>query len=147
MFRPSDMKLLSKLLGLNSEKKTNHSHPAQPLQFHPVHGENVVLSDGNTIATRGEGFCKAVVFTHRPVRVNEKIFIRFVQQSQAWSGSIRFGFSSVNPRQLSGSLPKYMCPGLTSKKGFWGKALPEKYSSAGSVMWRAGGLLRKCKSV
>ena len=100
-----------------------------------MHGENVLLSAGNTIATREDGFCKAVVFTHRPVRVNEKIFIRFVQQSQSWSGSVRFGFSSHNPRQLAGSLPKYMCPDMTNKKGFWAKALPAKYSSQGSVMY------------
>ena len=129
------MKLLNKILGLTSQKKSHHSHPGQPLEFHPVHGENVLLSAGNTIATREDGFCKAVVFTHRPVRVNEKIFIRFVQQSQSWSGSVRFGFSSHNPRQLAGSLPKYMCPDMTNKKGFWAKALPAKYSSQGSVMY------------
>ena len=131
------MKLLSKIrshIGL-SHKKPHHSPPVQRLEFHPVHGENVLLSAGNTIATRGEGFCQAVVFTHRPVRVNEKIFIRFVEQSESWSGSIRFGFSAVNPRQLAGTLPKYVCPDLTNRKGFWAKALSEKYSSAGSVMY------------
>ena len=135
MYQPSAMKLLSKILGLTSEKKSHHSHPGQPLEFHPVHGENVLLSEGNTIATRENGFCNAVVFTHRPVRVNEKIFIRFLQQSHSWSGSVRLGFSSHNPRQLAGSLPKYMCPDMTNKKGFWAKALPDKYSSQGSVMY------------
>ena len=75
---------------------------------------------------RVESFCKAIVFTHRPVRVNEKIFIRFVEKAESWSGSIRFGFSSVDPRLLAGNLPKYACPDLTQKDGFWAKALSER---------------------
>ena len=114
------MKVLNKIrshIGL-SQKKTLHSTPGQPLEFHPVHGDNVLMSAGNTIATRAEGFCKAVVFTHRPVRVNEKIFIKFVEKSESWSGSIRFGFSAVNPRLLAGILLKYVCPDLMNKNGF-----------------------------
>ena len=84
---------------------------------------------------RVESFCKAVVFTHRPVRVNEKIFIRFVEKSENWSGSIRFGFSAVDPRLLAGHLPKYACPDLTNKSGFWAKALAEKFADKDSVMY------------
>lgn len=76
-----------------------------------------------------------MVFTHRPVRVHEKIFIRFVEKSESWSGSIRFGFSSVDPRQLAGHLPKYACPDLTNKHGFWAKALSEKFADKDSVMY------------
>ena len=84
---------------------------------------------------RVESFCKAIVFTHRPVRVNEKIFIRFVDKAESWSGSIRFGFSSVDPRLLAGNLPKYACPDLTNKNGFWAKALSEKFADKDSVMY------------
>ena len=75
------------------------------------------------------------MFTHRPVRVNEKIFIRFVEKSESWSGSIRFGFSATDPRQLSSNLPKYACPDLTNKPGFWAKALAEKFADKDSVMY------------
>merc|ERR1712226_1501983 len=131
------MKVLKKIkarIGL-SNKAALHCPPAQPLEFHPVHGDNVLLTQGNTIAARVESFCKAVVFTHRPVRVNEKIFIRFVEKSESWSGSIRFGFSAVDPRQLAGHLPKYACPDLTNKSGFWAKALSEKFAEKDSVMY------------
>ena len=84
---------------------------------------------------RVESFCKAIVFTHRPVRVNEKIFIRFVEKAESWSGSIRFGFSSVDPRLLAGNLPKYACPDLTNRGGFWAKALAEKFADKDSVMY------------
>ncbi len=82
-----------------------------------------------------ESFCKAVVFTHRPVRVHEKIYIRFVEKSESWSGSIRFGFSATDPRSLAGNLPKYACPDLTNKPGFWAKALAEKFADKDSVMY------------
>ena len=75
------------------------------------------------------------MFTHRPVRVNEKIFVRFVDKADSWSGSIRFGFSSIDPRLLSGNLPKYACPDLTNKNGFWAKALSEKFADKDSVMY------------
>ena len=75
------------------------------------------------------------MFTHRPVRVNEKIFIKFVDKAESWSGSIRFGFSSVDPRLLSGNLPKYACPDLTNRSGFWAKALSEKFADRDSVMY------------
>ena len=75
------------------------------------------------------------MFTHRPVRVNEKIFIKFVDKAESWSGSIRFGFSSVDPRLLSGNLPKYACPDLTNRGGFWAKALSEKFADMDSVMY------------
>jgi len=94
-----------------------------------------MLSGDNTIAARVESFCKAIVFTHRPVRVNEKIFVRFVDKAESWSGSIRFGFSSVDPRLLAGNLPKYACPDLTNKSGFWAKALSEKFADKDSVMY------------
>merc|ERR1711953_188325 len=131
------MKVLKKIkarIGL-SHKQAGFSPPAQPLEFHPVHGDNVMLSANNTIAARVESFCKAIVFTHRPVRVNEKIFIRFVDKAESWSGSIRFGFSALDPRLLAGNLPKYACPDLTNKSGFWAKALSEKFADKDSVMY------------
>jgi hypothetical protein len=48
------MKVLKKIkarIGL-SNKTALHCPPAQPLEFHPVHGDNVLLTQGNTIAAR-----------------------------------------------------------------------------------------------
>ena len=48
------MKVLKKIkarIGL-SNKAALHCPPAQPLEFHPVHGDNVLLTQGNTIAAR-----------------------------------------------------------------------------------------------
>ena len=48
------MKVLKKLkarIGL-SNKQGLICPPGQPLEFHPVHGDNVQLTQGNTIAER-----------------------------------------------------------------------------------------------
>lgn len=44
-----------------------------PLTFHHVHGDNIRLCNGGTIARRHESFCKGVTFSARPVRVGEKV--------------------------------------------------------------------------
>ena len=36
------------------------------------------------------------------------------------------GFSAHDPATLCTPLPKYACPDLTSKDGFWAKALSER---------------------
>ena len=60
--------------------------------------------------------------------------IRLLEVSSNWSGVLRFGFTSVNPSSLSNSLPKYVCPDLTSRPGFWAKALPERLGMLGHVL-------------
>ena len=41
----------------------------------------------------------------------------------------------MDPRQLAGHLPKYACPDLTNRSGFWAKALSEKFADKDSVMY------------
>ncbi|KAL0803425.1 hypothetical protein ABMA28_017273 [Loxostege sticticalis] len=105
-----------------------------PLSFHSVHGENVRVSRDGSMARRVESFCKGVAFSARPVRVNEKVCIRFVEISNSWSGVIRFGFTSHDPATLSHSLPKYACPDLTNKPGNWAKALGERFCEKDNIL-------------
>lgn len=106
------------------------------IKFHDVHGQNILLSQGQKLAARNEkSFCDAIVFTHRPIRVYEKVFFKIVRLSSLWNGMIRFGFTSVDPENLRSkptnslqneddydlnspyNLPKYVYPTLTNKKG------------------------------
>ncbi|XP_063543601.1 protein neuralized isoform X2 [Cydia strobilella] len=106
-----------------------------PLGFHSVHGENIRISRDGSVARRVESFCKGVAFSARPVRVNEKVCIRFVEISNSWSGVIRFGFTTHDPTTLSHSLPKYACPDLTNKPGNWAKALGERFCEKDNILY------------
>jgi hypothetical protein len=65
--------------------------------------------------------------------ISERICIRLATMSGRWSGVLRVGFSAHDPSTLS-QLPKYACPDLTSKPGYWAKALGERYATEGNVI-------------
>lgn len=106
-----------------------------PLKFHYVHGDNIRISRDASVARRYESFCKGITFSARPVRVNERVCVKFLDISNNWSGVIRFGFTCNDPATLRGNLPKYACPDLTNKPGFWAKALNEVYCYRNNVLF------------
>lgn len=106
-----------------------------PLLFHQVHGDNIRLSRDGTIAKRVESFCKGITFSARPVKINEKVCIKFIEISNNWNGVIRFGFTYNNPADNVRSLPKYACPDLTNKPGYWAKALAERFCERDTVLF------------
>ncbi len=56
-----------------------------------------------------------------------------VAHTTEWSGALRIGFTSHDPGTLSSaSLPRYVCPDLTNKDGYWARALNENYAETGS---------------
>ncbi|XP_058823735.1 protein neuralized isoform X2 [Topomyia yanbarensis] len=123
----------------NSAPRTTSSCPGPnnlpPLLFHSVHGDNIRISRDGTVARRYESFCKGIAFSARPVRVNERVCVKFLDISNNWSGVIRFGFTCNDPATLRGNLPKYACPDLTNKPGFWAKALNERYCYRNNVLF------------
>ncbi|KAJ9596407.1 hypothetical protein L9F63_012570, partial [Diploptera punctata] len=102
-----------------------------PILFHQVHGDNIRLSRDGTVARRAESFCKGVTFSSRPIKVAEK----FLEVSNNWSGVIRFGFTCNDPNNLRYGLPKYACPDLTNKPGYWAKALAERFAERDTVLF------------
>ena len=66
-------------------------------------------------------------FSNRPVAVDEKVSIKIVELDSQWKGALRIGFSTHDPKQMSRPLPKFACPDLTVKPGFWAHSLLEKY--------------------
>ncbi|KAL1461977.1 hypothetical protein WDU94_013835, partial [Cyamophila willieti] len=106
-----------------------------PLFFHQVHGENVRVSRDGTVAKRYESFCKGVAFSSRPVKINEKVYVKLLEISTNWSGVIRFGFTSNDPSNLKYALPRYVCPDLTNKPGYWAKALAERFADQDTVLF------------
>uniref|UniRef100_A0A8R1XYZ3 Neuralized n=1 Tax=Onchocerca volvulus TaxID=6282 RepID=A0A8R1XYZ3_ONCVO len=120
--------------------------PLPQLTFHHVHGSNIQILRGGRIARRRESFCKGLAFSsrihnnrtkkfYRPIQIDENVCIRFAEVVSNWSGVLRFGVTNVDPETYhSTELPKFACPDLTSKEGYWAKALPERYSVAGSIL-------------
>lgn len=52
-----------------------------------------------------------------------------------WSGVIRFGFTYNDPTTLRYGLPKYACPDLTNKPGYWAKALAERFCEKDTILF------------
>lgn len=110
-----------------------------PIQFHPIHGEHIKLSKGNTIAKRVDSFCKGICFSHRPIHVRERIHVRLLSKSVQWTGKkdwenlmpmihlysypgfLRLGMTTCDPQthRSSEALPRHACPDLTCRPGRW----------------------------
>lgn len=106
-----------------------------PLRFHDVHGDNVKLEKNKTVACRPEGFCKGIAFSHRPIKVREPVYIKFVDISSNWSGALRIGFTMNDPNTMKSKLPLYACPNLTSLEGNWVKAIAERMAKKDSILY------------
>lgn len=120
-------------LGENFKHSIMNNH--SPIVFHDVHGDNIKLSNGGSVACREEGFCKGITFSNRPVKVNEYIYVKFKDISTSWSGALRIGFTSNNPVNFRSSLPRYACPDLTNRPGYWAKALAERFAKQDSILY------------
>ncbi|XP_064552838.1 protein neuralized isoform X1 [Drosophila montana] len=131
------LKKIKKRFGLVRRSPSSCPGPNNlpPLQFHTVHGDNIRISRDGTLARRFESFCRAITFSARPVRINERICVKFAEISNNWNGGIRFGFTSNDPATLEGALPKYACPDLTNRPGFWAKALHEQYCEKDNILY------------
>ncbi|KAH8278381.1 hypothetical protein KR018_001429 [Drosophila ironensis] len=131
------LKKIKKRFGLVRRSPSSCPGPNNlpPLQFHSVHGDNIRISRDGTLARRYESFCRAITFSARPVRISERICVKFAEISNNWNGGIRFGFTSNDPASLEGSLPKYACPDLTNRPGFWAKALHEQYCEKDNILY------------
>ncbi|RWS30512.1 protein neuralized-like protein [Leptotrombidium deliense] len=132
------MKILKKIKQIACSPKSRNQCVATnnlpAIRFHTIHGENVRLSENGAIARRVDSFCKAIAFSNRPIRVNERVYLKFVDLSTSWSGAVRFGFTSNDPVTYRNNLPKYACPDLKNRPGNWAKALPERFAQRDSIL-------------
>ena len=105
------------------------------IKFHNVHGENVKLLNDNTLAKREISYCKAICFSSRPIAINEKVLIRFVETSSIWDGVLSFGFTNIDPGSFRGSdLPQSASPDLKKKQGCWVETLEKRYAVVNNVL-------------
>uniref|UniRef100_G1QCM3 Neuralized E3 ubiquitin protein ligase 1B n=1 Tax=Myotis lucifugus TaxID=59463 RepID=G1QCM3_MYOLU len=104
-------------------------------RFHAqAKGKNVRLDGHSRRATRNS-FCNGVTFTQRPIRLYEQVRLRLVAVRPGWSGALRFGFTVHDPSLMSPQdIPKYACPDLVTRPGYWAKALPENLALRDTVL-------------
>src|SRR5688572_14225770 len=115
-------------MGQTTSSAVPISGKSYPIVFHSLHSENIQLSADHRRARRCETFCKGICFSSRPIAVNERVYLRFAEVSTSWSGVLRFGFTAHDPATMQReALPRYACPDLTNKPGYWAKALPERF--------------------
>ena len=99
------------------------------LRFHAVHGANIHLDLEGQRATRlGDSFCDGITFSHDKLVIGELYCLLVIGRpdDSDWSGALRLGVTSVDPRVLSTNLPKYACPDLITKEGFWARPIKEE---------------------
>ena len=76
--------------------------------------------------------CTDVIIT---IPTPSQVRLRLSGVHNGWSGALRFGFTSLDPSELNSSnIPKYACPDLVTRPGYWAKALPERLAIRNNVL-------------
>ncbi|CAM4610642.1 unnamed protein product [Leuciscus chuanchicus] len=72
------------------------------LHFHPVRGPDVVLSNDRTVAcTHFLDSSRTLMFSDRPVRVGETLYVEVGHLGLPYFGALLFGMTSCDPGSLS----------------------------------------------
>ncbi|KPP66903.1 hypothetical protein Z043_114555 [Scleropages formosus] len=90
------------------------------LHFHQVHGAHVRALDEQTVAHSEHGREeRTLVFTSRPLRAGETVFVKVTKSSPSRSGSLSYGVTSCDPGILRPSDLPYNPESLVDRKEFW----------------------------
>ncbi|XP_054634412.1 E3 ubiquitin-protein ligase NEURL1 isoform X2 [Dunckerocampus dactyliophorus] len=90
------------------------------LHFHQLRGAHIKTLDKQTVA-RSEHSREehTLVFTNRPLRTGECVFIKVTKSSPTRSGSLSYGVTSCDPAVLRPSDLPYNPEALVDRKEFW----------------------------
>uniref|UniRef100_A0A4W5PQ48 E3 ubiquitin-protein ligase NEURL1 n=1 Tax=Hucho hucho TaxID=62062 RepID=A0A4W5PQ48_9TELE len=106
---------------LNTQQSSVLPHSLESdLHFHALRGAHIKTLDEQTVArsehAREE---RTLVFTDRPLRTGETVFIKVTKSSPARSGSLSYGVTSCDPAVLRPSDLPYNPEALVDRKEFW----------------------------
>ncbi|KAM8972364.1 E3 ubiquitin-protein ligase NEURL3 [Pelodytes ibericus] len=106
------------------------------ISFHSnVKGGHVSFDRCLHRAERCHSFHHGLLFSDRPLRSEEKLWIRILQDETRWYGALRLGFTSVNPNSMNPTnLPPFACPDLTVLNGYWATGIPEDLCHKGTLI-------------
>lgn len=123
----------------NSGVKPQDSHRCGmrclgPLSFHhEAVGDAVCLRHGGLVAERTEStFQNGLVFSSRPIKIQEKVRLVVQKEKFGWHGTLRLGFTNVPPMNRSLPLPPMAIPNLTKTPGHWAALVHEDFCEVGS---------------
>ncbi|XP_053727425.1 E3 ubiquitin-protein ligase NEURL3-like [Synchiropus splendidus] len=107
-----------------------------PLTFHDqIKGDKIHLSHGGLLAQKKVGsFRNGLLFSSRPIRLQERVRLRVVRRTSKWSGALRVGFTNVPPGGRHLPLPSLAIPDLTSTPGHWVAPVCESLCWPGSEL-------------
>ncbi|KAM9811059.1 E3 ubiquitin-protein ligase NEURL3-like [Neosynchiropus ocellatus] len=85
-----------------------------------IKGDMIHLSNNGRLAQRkGDTSVNGLLFSSRPIRLQERVRLRVMKQSSKWNGALRVGFTNVPPSARHLPLPSMAFPDLTNTPGHW----------------------------
>ncbi|XP_053320682.1 E3 ubiquitin-protein ligase NEURL1B isoform X1 [Spea bombifrons] len=122
-------------LHCGQERRLVLSRTESPRFHSQAKGKNIRLDTHGRKAIRRNSFCNGITFTSRPIHLYEKVRLKLVSVHHGWSGALRFGFTIHDPSQMKAEdIPKYACPDLVTRPGYWAKALPERFAQRDNIL-------------
>ncbi|XP_061135485.1 E3 ubiquitin-protein ligase NEURL3 [Syngnathus typhle] len=107
-----------------------------PMMFHQrAVGGKIHLSQSFCHAKKSRiTFKDGLLFSNRRVRVQERIRLRIEDENDIWRGSLRVGFTNVDPDSRSLPLPHFAIPDLTKTPGNWAAGVGKPFSRVGTIL-------------
>ncbi|XP_026570928.1 E3 ubiquitin-protein ligase NEURL3, partial [Pseudonaja textilis] len=103
--------------------------------FHPdIKGSQVIMDESCCTVSRIDTFHDGIVFSNRPVELEEKVTLKILQDDQKWHGGLRVGFTWEDPHLQSGDLPPFACPNLVLQGKTCASVLPDDYLAEGTTI-------------